>query len=335
MTTTQDWISWISNIPKESLPALTEAVVQLGLVNKETTSSNAVPVERRKVEDFLLSSCPPYVDIHCLIALYNKVAFQDNLLVKGPKGDGKSLSFVFWAHSTKTPIIKVKCSEDVKDKHLTGSFILRPGETPFILGPLPTAIDIANEYGRAILVFEEINALTPQAQKQLNELLDFQREVSIAQISKTYRLSDNANLWCVATMNPSVYGGTYDLNEDLRSRFSEVEIDYPKHGQEVKIINANVPFSEVTIKDTNKATYDEFVKNCINLANETRKGGMGYSLSSRDVVRAVRGVFQLGLSVEESLQLIACKFENEDRNVIIQRITSTFPKIYLKKSWGG
>lgn len=324
------WTEWLEQIPTDQKEALANEIIRRGLA---APMQRGISVERRPSEEFLFDESPPFVDIHNLLPLYNKLAFRENLLVKGPKGNGKSLSFVYFAHTTSTPLIKVKCSGDTKDRHLTGTFIMRGNrETPFILGPLPSAIDVANEYGRAILVFEEINSLTPQVQKQLNELLDFQKEVSVSQINKTYRLNKESHLWAVATMNPSVYGGTYDVNEDLRSRFEELDTDYPSQRQEKEVVRANVtPPTDPSVA----SGYGRFIELAIRLASETRQKGLGYSLSSRDVVRLVRGVYELGLNQNSALQLLASKFEDDDRITIIKRIESIFPGTKINKSWGA
>ena len=96
-----------------------------------------------------------------------------NMVLVGPKGIGKSLSVASYAAKVDSPVITFDCSEDVRRSHLLGMFVLRGNETPFVLGPLTTAFEIANETGRCILILEEINALSPQMQKVLNAPLDF------------------------------------------------------------------------------------------------------------------------------------------------------------------
>ncbi|MEM2498282.1 MAG: MoxR family ATPase [Candidatus Nezhaarchaeales archaeon] len=92
------------------------------------------------------------------------------LLFVGPKGTGKTLAFAYFAFVTRTPIIQFDCSEGTKRLDLIGRFILQGDQVKYVLGALPTAISIANEVGKAILVLEEINALTPQMQKVLNQI---------------------------------------------------------------------------------------------------------------------------------------------------------------------
>lgn len=323
------WDTWLANVDKTQQELLAEALKRNGII--KNGHNTKIPVEDKTeskaeiltapMETFMFDTVPPFVDIHGLIPVYNKLAFQYNLLVKGPKGDGKTLSFINYAHATQTPLITVECSQDTKWRNLMGSFL---NLSQFQLGPIPQAIDIANTYGRAMIVFEEVNALTPQIQKVLNAVLDFRRFVNIPQIGKIYKLDPGKQLWCVATMNPSVYGGTYDLNEDLRSRWVELEVGYPKHGQEKDIIKAYYPNLQID---------EKVVDQCIRFAADTRQQGTGYALSTRDLVDLI-GLVNV-MSLQDALQLTVCKFEGEDRETVIKRVSSSFAGIRPKKHWGA
>ena len=125
-------------------------------------------------------------------------------------------------------------------------------------------------------------------------------------------------------MNPSVYGGTYDLNEDLKSRFEEIDVTYPSFGQEKRIVTHICP----------GLVQDGVLDQLIKLANETRQNSTGYALSTRDLVRLVQTVADVGLNT--ALQMVICKFEGvDDRNTIIRRIGSIFGQQNLRTHWGA
>ena len=324
-TVATDWDSWLSQVPTEQRSQLISALKRQGSLpngHNKPTASSSVEVLSTPLDDFMYPTCPPFVDTHNLLAVYNKLCFRNNLLVKGPKGDGKTLSFIHYAHETKTPLVTVECAQDTKKRDLIGTFL---NLNQFQLGPIPQAIDIANTYGRCIIVFEEVNALTPQTQKVLNALLDFRKFVTIPQVGRTFRLREGAALWCTATMNPSVYGGTYDLNEDLRSRWIELEVGYPQHGQEKEILKTHFPNMTPEMQDA--------MDKCIRLASDTRQQGVGYALSTRDLVDLL-GLIEV-MSVQDALQLTACKFEGDDRETVIKRISSSFAGVKPRKHWGA
>ena len=321
------WDSWFESLNLETRNAL------INYVNSK--SETEVTLTREKTEDLYVVNPPVYVDVHELFPLYDHLAFGPNMLLKGPKGDGKTLSILSYAHSKDIPVVTIECSESTRESALIGNFFLKGKETAFVLGKMPTAIDVANEVGKCILVFEEFNALTPQVQKSVNALLDFRKFVTIPQIGKTYRLEEGCKLWIVATMNPSVYGGTYDLNEDLKSRLEEVEVGYPPPALEKTLIK------EVT----NTKISQELIDRVVMLATETRQPGLTYSLSPRDVIRLVNSMELFGAASSDpatvdaalnvALQLVICKFEDSDRETIKKRVESIFKGVNVNTKWRG
>jgi hypothetical protein len=310
------WMQWLNNIPVEEQKNLLST-----LRERYPDTANDVQVTRIPAEELLIVDPPPYVDIFKLHNLYNKTAFGSNLLLKGPKGDGKSLSFFDWAAKRSVPLISQECSEGTKETHLMGSQTLLGDRTVFVLGAIPSAIDVANEVGECVLLFEELNALTPQVQKMLNAVGDFRKACSMPAIKKTYRLKPGKKLWVVATMNPSVYGGTYDLNEDLKSRFNEADVTYPEAGLEKQVLLANI----------GNQVSDDILSKVIRLGTESRGGSFSYKLSTRDLVSVLKNV--LWTDLQTALQLVVCKFEGEDRKLIITRITSIFGNSGIKEYW--
>ena len=205
----------------------------------------------------------------------------------GPKGTGKTLAIAHFASENNIPIIQYDCSENTRKGDLIGRYILRGDETEYQLGVLPTAIELANDKRKAILVLEELNALAPNMQKQLNQLLDWRRHV-FADNGKTYKLNKGAKLLVCATMNPSTYGGVFELNEDLISRWAQVWVEFPTVEEEKSIVNLNgfnvklLPFNS----DGSQITTEQIWR----LVGETRTDdALSYALSPRDTVQLLQG----------------------------------------------
>lgn len=280
-------------------------------------------IERLEAKD-LVPVEVAYEDVFDLLALYNKIAFKSDVVLVGPKGIGKTLSIAAWAarnHSNKRfcPIVTVDCTEDVRRTSLLGSFYLGTQDSPFTLGPIPTAIEIANEVGRCILQFEELNALMPQMQKLLNPITDWRRKIELPEVQRVFRLERGAQLWVTGTMNTSVYGGVYGLNEDLKSRFRMPPLRYPTDGEERKIINTALSYkADKTL-----------VSDMIRLATETRAKTFEYSLSPRDVVQVLEDVKLVGL--DDALWMLLGKFEGEERETAQARISSIFRRKHKRE----
>jgi MoxR-like ATPase len=277
-----------------------------------------VIIERMSAEDFAPRPVV-YVDeqeFHPLYeGLFTKTTEPKHLVLCGPKGVGKSLSVADFAYKNQIPIITFDCSEDIRRSHLIGTFIMRGDDTPFILGPIPTGFEIANEVGACIVNFEEVNALTPQMQKILNPVTDFRRRVEVPECKRVFDLKKGAKLWFTGTMNTAVYGGVYALNEDLKSRVRLLPVDYPSPKQEAKIVKVvlNGQSAKLGAKD---------MEQVLLLAHETRQKSLDYALSTRDVVQLLEDFLALGY--DRALRLILGKFEGEDRATVKERVKSIF-----------
>jgi nitric oxide reductase NorQ protein len=265
---------------------------------------------------FLPRKGVPFVDVLGLHNLYDGLAYRANVILVGPKGIGKTMSFQSFAEKKQHHIITFDCSEDVRRSHLVGTHILRGNETPFVLGPLTQAFEVANEVGHCILALEEVNALSPQMQKVLNGVADFRRRIEVPEIPRVFELKDGAKLWLVGTMNTAVYGGVYALNEDLKSRFRMIALDYPDAKQELAMLEGGMESGALG------SLPPKTVNNLIRLAVETRQNATEYALSTRDVQQTLEDVGHVGLP--RALRVMLGKFDGADRAAMKKRIQSIF-----------
>jgi MoxR-like ATPase len=274
----------------------------------------SITIERMGAVDYAPTKDLVYIDALKLHPLFDKIAYTANLILVGPKGVAKTLSIASWAAKQNVPIVTFDCSEDVRRGHLLGMFTLRGNESPFILGPIPSAMDIANEVGKCVLCLEEINALSPQMQKILNPIGDFRRKVELPECKRIFHLNPGARLWLCGTMNTMIHGGVYELNEDLKSRFRILPVDYPSKGEETGIIQQVLGSVEKSEK--------ELIKNLLTLAHETRQKSLAYALSTRDLLQIIVDARNCGVST--ALWLASGKFEGQDREYYKTRISSIF-----------
>ena len=116
-------------------------------------------------------------------------------------------------------------------------------------------------------------------------------------------------------MNTAVYGGVYELNEDLKSRVRLMPLDYPDVAAESKIIAGILQGSGLNVDP-------KMVQGVLTLAHETRQKSLDYALSTRDVVQILEDSTHVG--PEKALWLATGKFEDNDRETITERIESIF-----------
>lgn len=292
-----------------------------GLMQEPTTGKwyvNGIEVRFVPPQGLIVHKDLPYIDSFSILSLLDRLAHDPgtrefdppNVLLSGPKGIGKTLLFHHWAFRAQMPYISLDCSEETKDRQLKGGFVILPdGSTVFVLGKLASAIVAANIYGQAVVVLEEINALPPQQQKNLNPFTDFRRKIEIPELGWHLEVQDDASLLIAATMNKAAYGGTYDLNEDLKSRFNEIDLPYPSAEAEKEILRGAVPRMQ---------PHDSVLEMLIRIAQQTRQEQTAYSLSPRDLVQLLVAVHRVGW--EDALFLAGQKFTDEDRKLVLERI---------------
>ena len=290
------------------------------------------PLEHIEVnpEEFFIRDVPPYIEIRNEFAIYDGlVKSKKPLLIRGPKGIGKTLSVASWvSQRPRMPFIQYDCSEGTKESNLIGrSIIHRDGTTPFKLGIIPTAIELANKCNVAVLCLEEVSSLPPAMQKLLNPLLDWRCGLYVDALDKNFHLNENARLIVFATTNPSSNGGVFELNQDLKSRFAIWNWDYPTSEQEIELVNpAYIP--------------PDFVNGLLRLANETRlaekKGTLDYGISTRDIAdafdiyRSYKGVALINPAQFVLESKILGNYDDEDQiNTVKSRIESIFGKSVL------
>lgn len=312
-----------------------------------------------------------------ILAALDKLAWKTPLILKGPKGAGKTLNIEQWAYERKVPFLRKSCTAETADRHLLGAFTLKSfDESYFTLGVLAAAIDVANQTGRCVLVLEEINALNEEAQKSVNSVADYRREVDLPHIGVVYRLNeavvapfegtvlevevlnefetnlvlvstsggivferrvatdllrpsldpgavvkegqvlaDRPRLWIVGTMNPG-YGGTYDLNEDFRSRFKFVEMNFMDDKTEQAILVSKFP-SKPSIEEL------KLIVSLQSLAKESRGGKYGYALSTRDLEQVVEDYLSWK-GIGPALKMLEGKFDVQYLPDFRARVKSVF-----------
>lgn len=239
-----------------------------------------------------------------------------NIILEGPHGIGKTLAVAYEAFKNKIPLIQMDCSENSKRHDLIGRFILIGNDVRYQLGFMPTAFELANKYGFAVACLEEINGLNPNMQKVLNQMLDWRNHCYIPEIHKIYKLNPGAKLMICGTMNPSTYGGVFELNQDLKSRFLTIKIGFPKEAKEKEIVS-----SQVTVP--NPTLLQQLETIAIESRNGISQGTYSYAISTRDLIQTIEAynLYPTDLKNEAIRLGILNKFdEDQERKTMTERI---------------
>jgi nitric oxide reductase NorQ protein len=160
------------------------------------------------------------------------------IYLMSPPGLGKTVLGAYLAREYNCPYQVINCVSSMTDLDLLGSHVLVGQETIWQDGPLPSIIRAANEEGMGILVINELNALTTNAQLGLNPLLDRQQCVVLTlNNNERVAVEEGSHLLIMASMNPDILG-VNELQDAIRDRSNIVlYLDYPEVEKEAALIS--------------------------------------------------------------------------------------------------
>ena len=277
-----------------------------------------VPFRRIPTEKLIPKNSDDYVDTG-LLANLECLSWGNPLILKGPKGTGKTLSIEEYCAKHSIPLIRLNCNSETDSSHLIGRYLMAGEEVFFSLGAITTAIDVANEEGGAVLCLEEINTLRPEMQSAVFSVSDYRQSVEDPASGKVFKTLAACRLWVVGTMNPG-YGGTYTLNEALRSRFDYFQVPYMDTESEKRVL-------EDALSTPPGVSERRMINGIINIAKETRGGKWEYALSTRDLVHFINTYEKFGreeTGLQKSLKMLEWKLDAEYTDDFRARVESAF-----------
>ncbi len=201
------------------------------------------------------------------IAQYFKMQgdLQEGMLnLKGHTGTGKDVLLAIFCSKERgvgRPLFEFDCSKWDTEKSLSETVELSAegGQTETVL--VPSSILRGIQTPGAVVYFNEFNALTEPAQKFLNALFDEKRKLTLKTRSGETIKADSSVLFA-CSMNPG-YSGTNQINPDMRSRVTDLEIGYPSLMKQDENGNATSEYSVSealkiarSVKSLKDTTYD-------------------------------------------------------------------------------
>ena len=216
-----------------------------------------------------------YIEIGTERKDLEKAVLKRNIpyLIESEKGQGKTLLVHTICKQNNIALVTEPVGSGTTKYDLIGNREINRDGTVFRLGLLPTAIEVANHYGHALLYGDDANSQDHDIQRWWNSICDGRS--SIVANGKTYKLNEGCKLSIVWTVNPITYAGINTMTEDLRSRFIGRAWAYPKSEDIDRIMNwENISESSV------KAPLLKFVQDVYAMRV---KGEVEYALSIRDI----------------------------------------------------
>ncbi|MHA1732026.1 MAG: AAA family ATPase [Promethearchaeota archaeon] len=152
----------------------------------------------------------------------------------GPPGIGKSMMFRKYAEMHQIPVVHVQGKSGTIPEDLQGKWILKRDTTEIILGPIATAIQLANDHGRSCLIVDEVNLFPSTVHPIFNNLLDYGKSRTLD--GTMYRLrGGDVKLHVFFTMNRDLVA-TQQLQEAFNERLVVLPMGYPGVDLEARIL---------------------------------------------------------------------------------------------------
>lgn len=264
--------------------------------------------------------------------LARSVKLNENVLMTGPTGAGKTSLVKYLAHLTRNELRRINLNDMTDVVEIIGGY--KPGSNGRPEWHDGVVVE-ALKKGQWIL-FDEINLAEPAILERLNSLLDDDRYLVLTEKGagekgpEVVKAHDNTRIF--ATMNPASYAGRKELSAAMMNRFHKTWVDGLKPEEMVEIIKAKSKLPEKTILQM--VMFHKQIADMSEHRQIGKKGGP-YPFTLRDLLKwnqrvekySTAGLNPTQVLWKEAREVYEARFMvDDDRKVIEDALALTFGK---------
>lgn len=218
---------------------------------------------------------------------------QLNVLIRGPKGCGKTTLARVYAARWQRPFFEVHCGAFVDAEQWFGKDRLNDGETWYRKARFIHAVETPG----CVVLLDEINRAHPEVLNAILGLLDWRRSLWSDDLTYEVRVAPGVVFFATLNEGEEFYGAN-PLDAAVRDRFPRtVRLDYPPRKEEARILHAH----GLPVKLAEKLT---------DFAHTLRRSPRPTPISTRQLLVAAEEMCE-GASLREAVET-AVIFANDD-----------------------
>jgi len=248
-----------------------------------------------------------------VLQMRTEAGHQENVLLRGPKGTGKTTLPRIYAAACKRPFFSMDCGAVSELSDWWGDKELEGGRTFTVRAALVDALETEN----CVVLLDEANRTHPENLNALFGLLDHRRAAWVPLLRREVRVARGVTFF--TTLNEGTeYAGTNPVDSALRDRFSyTIVTTWPPELEEAAILVGRTGVDQ------------DMAAKLVRFANTVRRTpAIHYALSTRALLATCQ-CLQEGMALQEAalFTVVNAAPEDVDRKLLLQALQMHVGKI--------
>ncbi|MHC9538823.1 MAG: AAA family ATPase [Vulcanimicrobiota bacterium] len=263
------------------------------------------------------------------------IKLQENLLMEGPTGAGKTALVKYLAHLTNHELRRINLSDTTDITEIIGGF--KPEKDPATgkqTYEWKDGIVVEAMRKGQWLLLDEMNLANPDILERMNSLFDDDRYLVLSEKPDNEIVRPDKDFMIFCTQNPASYSGRKELSDAMKNRLHRMWVDALPAAENVEIMKA---ISKTKLPDEMLLKMAMFNQTIADMAEHRQLGKRDgpYPFTLRDIIKWLGRIEeQKGdykdinqVIFQEAQRVYVDRFQTkEDRDLVMDTLTMTFGK---------